>query len=217
MSSKTKYYLVHGVVDPKPEKILKILKDGYLYASSYTKQYGLFYGETLDYVYLSLLGDENVSVAYGGVSFILDISILYEKSFRYALKWVGNEIEKSIEVNHKYDDVDKILDIINEHIITIDKKNIGQKLSSHEILIKKINLHKYLAAICCKSNLTKEIIGYVEKNYPNVVLIEKFPDSANEVSKLLLKDKKRNHLKHKYLKYKTKYIQLKKMYTHNNI
>lgn len=31
-----KYYLIHGVVNNNPDKIMKILIDGYLYASKYT-------------------------------------------------------------------------------------------------------------------------------------------------------------------------------------
>lgn len=65
-----KYYLMHSVVDPKPEKIKKILEDGYLYASSYSNQSGSqkhyhvssniptgISGIPLDYVHLTLVGD----------------------------------------------------------------------------------------------------------------------------------------------------------------
>ncbi|XWV25374.1 hypothetical protein QJ856_gp0390 [Tupanvirus deep ocean] len=203
----TKYYLTHGVANPEPEKILKILQDGYLYANRHTGQYGLFYGETLDHVYLSLLGDENVSFAPNGVNFIFDTSILYKKKFRYAFNWIGNDIEKSIKVNPKYDNVDQILDIINQHIVNIDPSSTARKLTSHEILIKdKINLHEYLVAMCCISNLTTEIINYIRTNYPKVILIENPPNSAIELTYLL----KNNKIKHKYKKYKSKYLNLKK-------
>ncbi|AEQ60192.1 hypothetical protein [Acanthamoeba castellanii mimivirus] len=80
--SSSKYYLVHSVVEPTTEKIMKILEDGYLYASSYTGQQGI-YEIPLDYVYFTLLGDVNVSM--GGFKFILNIKILHKRSFRYAL------------------------------------------------------------------------------------------------------------------------------------
>jgi hypothetical protein len=207
----SKYYLVHGVLDPYPEKILKILEDGYLYASSYTKKYGLFHGEPLDYVYFSLLGDENVSFGYAGVSFILDSTVLLKKTFRYALQWVGNDIDKSIKVDHKHDDVNQILNTINQHITSIDKAKIGKKLTSHEIMIKKrVNLHKYLVAICCESNLTEDIIGYIKKNYTNVILIDDFPNSAHELTMELKKYKPISQAKYKYKKYKNKYLNLVK-------
>ena len=122
-----KYYIVHAVVDPRPEKILKILKDGYLYASSYTKEYGLFYGEYLDYVYFSLLGDEKISFGHGGITFIIDTKVLFRRSFRYALKWVGNDLDKTTKVNYRYDDVNKVLNKINQHIISINPSETGRK------------------------------------------------------------------------------------------
>jgi hypothetical protein len=186
---KKKYYLVHSVVDPRPEKILKILKDGYLYASKYTKQYGIYHGEYLDHVYLSLFGDEKVKFGSYGVTFIIDAKILFDHSFRYALNWVGDDLKKTIEVNYKYNDVDGELDKINQHIISMDEKN-PNKTTSHEILIKKkINLHEYLVAMCCSDTLTVEIIDYLHKNYPNTIILDEIPDSANELCIVLNKKK----------------------------
>lgn len=184
-NKQPKYYIVHSVIDPQPEKILKILKDEHLRASSETKQFGIYHGEYLDYVFFSLFGDEKPAFGYGGVNFILDSKILLKRSFRYALKWVGNDLEKSIKVNYRIDNVNKVLDEINKHIINIDI-NDPRKMTSHEIMIKKkISLHRYLVAICCKNRLSDESIEYINKNYPNVKILDEFPESANELKHIL--------------------------------
>lgn len=201
-----KYYLVHSVIDPNPDKILNILHDGYLYSSSHTKKYGLFYGEYLDYVYFSLLGDRKPSFGSGGVSFIINSKILYERTFRYAHGWIGNDLDKSFKVNYKFDDVGKILVQLNKYINEIDVNN-PLLMTSHEILLKKkVNLHKYLVAICCKNNLSHEIISYINKEYPNVLILNVFPSSADELDNILV------NYEHKYKKYKRKYFRLKNNY-----
>lgn len=54
-------YLVHAIVnsDINIDKILKILKDGYLYASAFFGVHRL-YDKQLDYVYFSLFKDKNL-------------------------------------------------------------------------------------------------------------------------------------------------------------
>ena len=181
----SKYYLVHAVRDPEPKKILKILKDGYLYASSYSKQYGIFYGEYLDYVYFSLLGDSFV-LPTSLATFILSTNVLYKRSFRYALTWAGNEIQNTTKVNYRYDNVYQILDKINKHIVYTNKYNIHNNIGSHEILLKKkVNLHNYLVAICCGTHFTPEIIKYINQNYPNVKIINKIPKSAHDFNVII--------------------------------
>jgi len=178
------FFLVHGVIDQNPNKILKILKDGYLIASYYSHQSGLYHNDLLEYVYFSLLGDE-ASFPFKNISFILDSNVLYNRSFRYALKWVGGDIDKTIKVNPRFDNVDIVLYKINKHIISIDPDYPG-KNTSHEILLKKkVNLHKYLVAICCKSSLTNDVIDYANKHYPNVVILDSFPDSAEVLNNII--------------------------------
>ncbi|AUL79777.3 hypothetical protein QJ857_gp0382 [Tupanvirus soda lake] len=197
-----KYYIAHAVIDPQPEKILKILKDGFLLPSSESGKYGLFHGEKLDHVYFSLFGDEKITFGVGGVSFILSSSILFEKQFRYALAWVGNDLDKTILVDYRYDNVIEELDKINQHIISVGP-NDPRKFTSHEILIKhKVDLHKYMVAMCCKSSLTDDIIEYIKIYYPNIIILDKYPDTAKELTNMLYK--------HKYKKYKLKYLNLKK-------
>ena len=54
---------------------------------------------------------------------------------------------------------------IDKHIQKNIKENPNE-IGTHEILLgKKINLHKYLVAICCTDRLSKEIINYIKKNY----------------------------------------------------
>ena len=108
-------------------------------------------------------------------------------SFRYALKWVGNEIQNTTKVNYRYDDVGQVLDKVNKHIVYINKYDIHNNIGSHEILIKKkVNLHKYLVACCCSSYFTPEIIKYIKQNYPNVEIINKIPKSAHELNYILI-------------------------------
>ncbi len=176
----SKYYLVHSVVDPSVDKILKILKDGYLFSSYTSKQQGIS-GIPLNYVHLMLLGDG--SIFHGGVNFILNPKILFHQSFKYALQWIGSSIKDTIKVNHKHDDINKILDEINSHTI---KTNSHDNLFSHEILLKKVNLHKYLVAVCCKNKLSSEIINYINEEYPNVQIIDKFPESAQDLNHICI-------------------------------
>jgi hypothetical protein len=205
-----KYYLVHFVFNPTTDKILNILHDGYLYSSLHTKKHGLFHGEYLNYVYFSLLGDRNMSFGSHGVSLIIDSRILYKQIFRYAYGWIGNDIDKSFKVNYQYDDVDKILDKLNRYINEIDINN-PLLMASHEFLLKKVDLHKYLVAICCKNNLSSEIINYINKEYPNVLILDDFPNSAHELNNSLI------NYEHKYKKYKHKYLKLKNHYYHNYV
>lgn len=199
-----KYYLVHTVIDPKPKKIIKILKDGYLLSSSKSKQFGLCHGEYLDYVYFMLLGSERIPFGIGGVTFIIDSSILSDHSFRYALSWIGGDIDRSIKVKRN-DDVKHILDKIDNHIQSVHDTpdNPTNKMLSHEILIKNsVDLNKYLIAICCSFSLSSESINYLKKHYPNVLILNEFPKSACNFETTL-----ENH--HKYRKYKSKYLKLK--------
>lgn len=69
-------------------------------------------------------------------------------------------MDRSIEVDYRKDDVGVIIDTINEHIKSIDANSL-MKMVSHEILLKyKVNLHKYLVAICCKSSLSRDACAY---------------------------------------------------------
>ena len=180
----TRCYLVHAVTDPQSHKALKILKDGYLYSSMMTKEYGLYHDHPLEYVYFSLLCDEIASPT-SLLTFFLDTQVLYRRSFRYALEWVGDEISRTKKVIYKYNNIDNVLRKINNHIINIDKTN-PSKWTSHEILLKKkVNL-KYLVAIYISETLqTPEILEYVKKYYPNVKVLKKFPKSAHELDVLL--------------------------------
>lgn len=174
-----KYYLVHTVVDPNPNKILNILKDGCLYANILTKQFGLYYDDPLEYVYFSLLGD--IAPFHGGFNFILDVSVLFRRSFRYALKWVGDDISNTVKINPKYHDVSKILDFINHHIIS--SSNSSFQITSHEILLKKkVKLHKYLVAVCCSDELSPIVVNHIKKYYPNVFILTSFPNSASSLN-----------------------------------
>ncbi|XWV26677.1 hypothetical protein QJ857_gp0383 [Tupanvirus soda lake] len=196
-----KYYLVHKIVNPQPDKILKILRDGYLRPSKETKESGIFPAGSLDHIYFSLFGSVKDIYALAGITFILDSKILYERPFRYALTWAGNVLEKSIPVNPEYDDVSEVLNKIDKHIINM-VQNEPDEIGTHEILLKdKINLHKYMVAICCYNRLSADVIDYVNHNYPNVEIINKIPNTSTELTKMLYK--------HKYIKYKAKYLKLK--------
>ncbi|ANB51143.1 hypothetical protein [Powai lake megavirus] len=184
MSYSPKYYLIHSIVSPSSEKMLKILQDGYLYASSYSGLQGIS-GIPLDYVYFTLLGDCEVSM--GGFKLILDTKILHKRSFRYALNWVGSSLDKTIKVNPKTDDVDIVLDKINDYIKS--RYTITSFTATwHEIIIKKkVNLHKYLRAICYRSKLNNQVIDYVNNNYPNIEILDDTPKSSSELNHILNK------------------------------
>lgn len=195
----SKYYLVHAIIDPNSDKILKILSDGYLHSSSKSGYSGL-YNEPLDYVYFSLLGDSNKVLGHNGITLIFDTDILFKRPFRYALRWIGNDIDKSTKVDFHSDDVSKILYKINQHIIDIEPEN-PLKYTSHEILLKNQVKLDHLIAICCLDNLSIDIIAYIKSIYPKIKILKKFPESAQELDKII------NY--HKYIKYKTKYLKLK--------
>ncbi|XWV25376.1 hypothetical protein QJ856_gp0388 [Tupanvirus deep ocean] len=197
-----KYYLVHKIVNPQSDKILKILRDGSLRSSKETNEPGIFPAGLLDRIYFSLFGTIKDVYALAGITFILNAKILYERPFRYALTWTSDKLEKSILVDPKYDNVSEILDQIDRHINDVVQSE-PDEIGTHEILLKdKINLHKYMVAICCYNRLSSDVIDYVNRFYPNVEIIYKIPDTATDLTKMLYK--------HKYVKYKTKYLNLKK-------
>lgn len=194
------------------------MEDGHLYASSYSEQSGPqkhyrvssdiptgISGIPLDYIHLTLVG--NVCSFCCGVSFILDHRILFKRSFRYALSWVGSNIDRTIKVNYQHDDVYQTLEKINAHTVT-KQHDLSACIHSHEILLKKeINLHKYLIAICCLHQLTDDIVHYVKTNYPRVHILNARPKSATDIYQAL-----KHHVSyHKYRKYKSKYLNLKKI------
>jgi len=177
----SQYFLIHSVVDPKPDKILKILKDGYLFSSSYSGQQGIS-GIPLDYVHFTLLGKK--STFHGGINFILSTDILYRRTFRYALSWIGSKINYTTKINYRYDNVNKTLNKIDSYIYQQDNPKFEDTL--HEILIKKkISLHRYLIAICCGQKLSNDAINYLRKYYSHVKILESFPNSANELNLML--------------------------------
>lgn len=173
----TKYYLTHTVVDPNPDKILKILKDGHLYSSSFSGQQGIS-GIPLEYVYFSLLGDTRPIFGVGGITFILDSEVLFKRSFRYASGWIGGDVSKTTKVKYTYQNINKVLRKIDQY-----PKN---DIMSPEILLKKrVSLDIYLVAICCNKKLTDEIINYVKIYYPYVKILDYFPKSSDQLNQLL--------------------------------
>ena len=196
------YYIIHKIYIPSTEKILNILEDGYLCPSSETNESGLYPGGTLRHIYFSLFGNIKDINTLAGITLILDPVILYKYPFRYALTWIGNDLNKSIKANPKYDNINEILQKINKHIQKNIKENPNE-IGTHEILLnKKINLHKYLVAICCTKRLSKEIINYIKKKYPNTMLLDEYPETAQKLNNMI-----QNY--YKYNKYKTKYLNLK--------
>ena len=110
----------------------------------------------------------------------MDISLLYKHCFRYALKWIGNEFDKTIKVDPIYDDINKISNDINQHFLNISPNNANaKKMVSHELLIKKISLCKYLLVIYCYDDLISKIVDYVKHNYPLVKILENFTNFAS--------------------------------------
>uniref|UniRef100_A0A6G6ADV7 Uncharacterized protein n=1 Tax=Borely moumouvirus TaxID=2712067 RepID=A0A6G6ADV7_9VIRU len=183
MTNPPKYYLVHSIVAPSSEKMLKILQDGYLYASGHSGFQGLS-GIPLDYVYFTLLGDSEA--AMGGFKLILDIKILYKRSFRYALSWVGSKLEATTKVNPRKDDVNAVLDEINDYTVTQKQNKTSFSAAWHEIIIKKkVDLHKYLRAVCYRDKLSEQVINFIQDNYPDVMIINDFPKSASELNKII--------------------------------
>lgn len=183
MTNPPKYYFVHSIVAPSSKKVLKILRDGYLYASSYSGFQGI-YSIPLDYVYFTLLGDSQA--AAGGFRLILDSKILYKRSFRYALSWVGSKLEATTKVNPRKDNVDAVLDEINNHIISTKQDETCLLPGLHEILIKKkVDLHKYLRAVCYRDMLNKQTINFIHDNYPGVMILNDFPKSASQLNNII--------------------------------
>ncbi|AEQ33372.1 DUF5846 domain-containing protein [Megavirus chiliensis] len=183
MTNPPKYYLVHSIVASSSEKMLKILRDGHLYASSYSGLQGIS-GIPLDYVYFTLLGDSEA--AMGGFKLILDSKILYKRSFRYALSWVGSKLEATTKINPRKDNVNAVLDEINDHIVRTKQDETCLLPGLHEILIKKkVDLHKYLRAVCYRDMLNKQTINFIHNNYPGVMILNDFPKSASQLNNII--------------------------------
>lgn len=158
------YYLGHALINPTPDKIMKILKDGYLLSNIESGAEGFYAGSPLEYVYFSLI-NKSLRTSIGGVVFVINPVILNRRSFRYALSWIGDEIDKTIKV--KTNNSKKIIKKIIDHINAEDKKTF-----SHEILLKKkVNLDKYLVAIYPKDMLTNDVTNYLSQRYKNVRIL----------------------------------------------
>ena len=173
------YYLLHKLFGPSDDKILSILNDGFLYPSSKTLINGMFPAGLLQYVFLSLYNKYNV-ILTGGVNFVIDTSILDDHSFRYALSWCGDSIKDSIYVDPLFHDVSKILDRINSAVESKFQKD-QYAMCSHEILLKKVNLDKYLVAISGADMLSDRVQKVIRKKYPHVLLLDNLPESADEL------------------------------------
>ncbi len=170
------YYLLHKIFDPTDDKILSILYDGFLYPSSKSLISGIFPAGFLQYVFLSLFNKNNADIT-GGINFVIDTAILDDHSFRYALSWCGGSINDSFYVDPLFHNVDKILDRINTNVELLYSKN-PDTTCSHEIFLKKVDLHKYLVAISGANRLSNHVKYVIRKKYPHVLLLNKLPESA---------------------------------------
>lgn len=170
------YYLVHAILNPNPGIVLlKILKSGYLYSSSKSGCQGLSYCP-LEYVHLSLFKNNKLLFKHT-INLFLSSKILYRRSFRYALTWVGSDITYTNKVDPFFDNVNNILDKINTHLLLDDPEK------THEILIKnKINLHMYLVAIYSIEQLSNEVIQLLRQDYPSVIILNEFPKTSDELN-----------------------------------
>lgn len=187
------YYLLHKLFGPSDDKILSILYDGFLYPSSKTLSSGMFPGGLLQYVFLSLYNKYNVIIT-GGINFVIDTSILDDHSFRYALSWRGCSIDDSIYVDPLFHDVDKILDRINSSVESQFQKD-QYALCSHEILLKKVDLHKYLVAISGANMISDRVKKVIRKNYPHVLLVDNLPQSADVLNDMIKENRKNYNYK----------------------
>ncbi len=161
-------YLIHTTDE---NYILKILKDGYLRSSKWTKNVRMYgWEEGSKYIYLRLdkRGD------YGNL--VLDDNLLLENNFYLNTGWNVEPKEKEkikgIDLTEK--SLKRILEKFNKSVdnfIKERKKQLGYVLCmTNEILLtKKINLKKYLKKIKI-SKYNKEIVDYCKKNYPDVVV-----------------------------------------------
>lgn len=199
----SEYHLVHAVLGSNPGLVLKILKDGYLYSGFETGNSALFGSPTAKYIYFSLL-NEDITFKHA-VTFIINGQILYDRPFRYSLGWFTEDLDMNIEAKHQ--DINKILQKIANHIKLVSDDELKRSMS-HEILIRKqVNLHKYLVAICCSQLLTPNIINYVKQYYPRVKILDKFPETSQELNRIFYNTP--SSYKSKYHKYKRKYLHLK--------
>ena len=68
-------------------------------------------------------------------------------------------------------------------------KDLVLKLHSHEILLrKKVSLHRYLVAVRCDSN-DDDIRKFIKDNYPGVIILDKNPKSASQITHILKHEK----------------------------
>ena len=170
------FYLTHSTDE---NNLIGMINDGYIYSGIYANRSRLFGSPTSRYVYLSLLGD--ISSNFQNITLFLSDRVLFNRSFRYAFGWFTEDaLEKTIKVDHKRDNVLEHLESLNDHIL---KSN---NVTSHEILLKKkVNLDKYLVAVCCKNNISSNTINLIKSIYPKVKILDNNPISASNLYEMM--------------------------------
>ena len=171
------YYLAHAILNSNPKRVLnEILKSGYLLASDISGNQGMSY-TPLEYIHFSLFKDKK-PLFERTINLFISSKILYKRSFRYAFRWVGTDISSTIKVNPRKcskSTINRILNKINKYTLNPD--------NYYEILIKnKVNLHKYLVAISPREKLGEKIINFIHKNYPNILILDSFPESSSKLN-----------------------------------
>lgn len=59
---------------------------------------------------------------------------------------------------------------------------IGSNLTTNRVILKhKINLKKYLVAICCETLIPEKLIWKINKLYPKVRILMREPENANDI------------------------------------
>jgi hypothetical protein len=147
--------------------------------SNLLKSNHLFSDESSNYVKFSLLGSIS-TLPLNKIILFFDTDVLTKRSFRYALRLKPELYETTKVKELNVDDV----------LFAIDNENIlKQSQDSHCILLRdKINL-KYLVAIYYDefNKINKSILEQIKKLYPNVLILDKMPLNAKELTDLIIK------------------------------
>lgn len=160
-------YLIH--TNFGESEILKILQDGKLKSSSKTKNIKLTGINGSKYIYLRL-GKHN---DYG--NFYFNSELLLKNKFYLQTGWKYNPVSTKYDgTKLTKDKLKEILTKFNNNVnkyIKENKDNIGFMIQmSNEILLEKeVILKEYLKKINI-SKYDQDIVSYVNKNYPNVVI-----------------------------------------------
>lgn len=166
--------MLHSVAVPDFETIYSILKSGKLISSSITKNIRMFgWEEGSPYVFLNI----NDLVGIGlGLRFVIDSDFLLTRKFCLNIGWRSDCDKKELIDGKKLTKykLNKLLKEYKQKISTRTKLNLPVMMTHEILVLKNIELRKYLKRVYITIKLSEDErrkLEKVSKKYPDVKFI----------------------------------------------